>query len=249
MSNIKFCRFTSNCGPQSKCKGNLFGLIRGKCVSTKGTCRWDSNCPAYYQCAGNQGGLTEGKCLLAISKSNPLSKSLGNISTSLLDPASQYRRMHTVNWMMTIIIFAILGGIGYYVYFSFLKPTKASPGTCYTSQDCAVEGPGGQNVLFQCGQKIYNFPDYKKGSTGRPATGPQLTGVVPNVCDCTTLHGAGYSGMDTMYKQGGNPNWLFDTGEYTLSSPANCKTYFDKQEQQMKFPHTNTPVPITQIAP
>ena len=29
MSNIKFCRFTSNCGPQSKCKGNLFGVMRG----------------------------------------------------------------------------------------------------------------------------------------------------------------------------------------------------------------------------
>ena len=76
MSNIKFCRFDSNCGPQSTCRGNLYGLIRAKCISTKGSCRLDHNCPKYYQCVGNSGGLKTGKCLLAISRSNPMGRFL-----------------------------------------------------------------------------------------------------------------------------------------------------------------------------
>ena len=173
MNDIKFCRFDSKCGPQSTCKGNLFGLIKGKCTSTKGACRFDSGCPKYYQCAGNQGGLTEGKCLLAISKSNPLSKSLGNISTSLLDPASQYRKTHTVNWMVTLIILAILGFGAYFVYYGFLKHDVAAPGACFNSSDCGVNGPGNKKVYFQCGQKIYGT---------NPPSGaelPTLTGINP----------------------------------------------------------------------
>ena len=95
--NNKFCRFSKNCGPNSKCKGNLFGLKRGKCISTKGSCRFDSSCPKYYQCVGNVSGLAVGKCLLAISK-NPLSKAMGNISHSMLDPASIYRRTHSIKY-------------------------------------------------------------------------------------------------------------------------------------------------------
>ena len=240
MSNIKFCRFTSNCGPQSKCKGNLFGLIRGKCISTKGECRWDSNCPKYYQCAGNQGGFTEGKCLLAISKSNPLSKSLGNISTSLLNPASQYRKTHTVNWALTIIIFALIGGIGYYVYFAFLQPVKlAPPGVCSNSADCVVKGPGGKNITFQCGIKEF-------GASPAPEGGPPLIGVDPNKCDCSTLQSGGYSSKFTMYKNSlsqQNPNWLFDTDGNVLASSANCKVYFDNERRIYRTPILNTSPP------
>ena len=247
MSNIKFCRFTSNCGPQSKCKGNLFGLTRGKCVSTKGSCRLDSACPKYYQCVGNQSGLTEGKCLLAISKSNPLSKSLGNVSTSLLDPASQYRRTHTVNWMMIIIIFAILFGVGYFVYDAFLKPSVSSPGSCLNSADCAVKGPGGKNILFQCGIKEYSS-----------ASPPQLLGVKGNKCDCSVFQGGGYSSTDTMYRDNvgaENPNWLFDTGDdgkrrsegiggaRLLESATNCKMYINYEGRLVK-PKLNKPVSV-----
>ena len=251
MDNIKFCRFDSNCDPTSKCRGNLFGLIKGKCVSKKGSCRFDSSCPRYYQCVGNQGGLIEGKCLLAISKSNPMSKSVGHISTSLLDPASQYRRTHTVNFALILIIFLTLGGISYFIYISFIKPiySPSSPGGCLTSSDCTVKGPGGKDISFQCGKRIYTQVPYKV-SAGKTVTMSKLIGVKPNICDCTILQGGGYSSQYQMYKDSalaGNPsntNWMFNTGGNELLSAANCKFYKNPDDGNFTKPLLNTLTPL-----
>lgn len=189
MTSVKFCRFSSECGPESRCRNNLFGLKRSKCVSTKGSCRFDSSCPKYYQCVGNTGGLTKGKCLLAISQSNPLSKSVNNVSKAILDPAAVYRKTKQVNIVPLIIITVILGGIGYFVYQVFIKPyPKSAPGSCFTSADCIAEdGKGDVSVEFQCGSKLYN--------TKKP---PDIVGVKSGVCDCNVLQGGGQQSIGEM---------------------------------------------------
>lgn len=178
MTSVKFCRFSSDCGPESRCRNNLFGLIRSKCVSTKGSCRFDSSCPKYYQCVGNTGGLTTGKCLLAISKSNPLSKSISTVSNAVLDPASIYRKTHVVNITPLLVIVIILIGVGYFIYQVFIKPyPKSNLGSCFTSVDCGLID---NNLEFQCGQKIYN--------TKNP---PDVIDTKEGICDCTVLQGGG----------------------------------------------------------
>lgn len=243
MTSTKFCRISSDCGPQSQCRGNLFGLIRSKCISTKGACRLDSSCPKYYQCVGNEEGLSSGKCLLAISKSNPISKAFGNISSALLDPAAVYRRTHVVNLMPIVMISAILLTIGYYVYEIFIKPyPKSQLGTCFTSIDCELPNAG-TPLEFQCGKRIYN--------TQKP---PTIASVKGGICDCKHIQGGGNLSSGAQWLQPGRPSpktdkykWLFrcqcddiaggdwDQEPGVLSTDYNCTKCWCKNEFGKKF--------------
>jgi len=208
--NIISCRTDKQCGLQKTCVGNLFGLKLGHCKSTKGLCRLDKQCPRYYQCVGNHSGLSTGKCLLALSKSNPLSKAVGNVSTSALDPASVYRKRHSMNLVLMLIATLILIGIVYFVVQFFKGPQPSPPGSCLTSYDCKGEAEylaGGQapiNYVFQCGKLVWETrsPEQKKlctTATPQDRTAPgclparKNADTIPNVCDCNILQGGGYS--------------------------------------------------------
>jgi len=195
MSNIKFCRTNRQCGKNARCAGNLFGLRKGVCTSVQGACRFDKNCPKYYQCVGNQSGLRKGKCLLAISKSNPLSKSVGNISTSLLDPASIYRNRNSINFTFIFIALFILSGIIYFAY-GFLKPPGISPpGSCLSSQDCMLNYANLDDpIVFQCGKRVWSSPS--------PGKAPDVIATIPNKCDCSILQGGGYNSGTNLWLTG-----------------------------------------------
>ena len=205
MSNTKFCRTNRQCGTNSRCAGNLYGFKKGICTSVQGACRFDKNCPQYYQCVGNQSGLRIGKCLLSISKSNPLSKSVGNMSTSLLDPASIYRSRNSINFTFIVIALLILSGIVYFVY-GFLKPPSLSPpGSCKTSQDCALNFKQLNNpLLFQCGKRIWSTTAPIDSDNQKP---PNVIGTIPNKCDCTVLQGGGYNSGKNLWASGPSYDW------------------------------------------
>ena len=207
--NKKFCRFSSECGKNENCLGTFFGLKKGNCSSKTGKCRFNSSCPKYYQCVNNDGGLAEGKCLLAISKNNPLSKSIAGMSTALLDPASTFRNSQSVNKTMIFIVILISSALIYLLTLIIGKIVPEDDGVCRTSSDCVVnmhylpplsssdgdrgpEGmtwaPGAQQppsrkIRFQCG--IIDLPP-TEGGTSAPSAMPT---IIPGRCDCKTILG------------------------------------------------------------
>ena len=134
----KKCRRRSNCGADETCIGSYFGLKRGTCVSTKLRCRKTKDCPKNYDCLGSDIGLKEGTCIQSLAL-DPLSKAMTSVALGTMggemSAQQSFKYNKQVNYVYLIILLALLGGIGYLIYY-VTADYSAGLGQCLGNVEC-----------------------------------------------------------------------------------------------------------------